>query len=55
MSKYKYSTFEDELNRKKIKGGVLRTLEFDKIIAALTEKASTVYAFIEAIIATKRP
>ena len=43
MSKYKYSTFEDELNRKKIKGGVLRTLEFDKIIAALTEKASTVY------------
>ena len=43
MSNYKYSTFEDELNRKRIRGGVLRTLEFDKIIAALNEKASTVY------------
>lgn len=40
---YKYTTFEDEEKRKKIKGRVLRVLEFDKIISALEKYARTDY------------
>lgn len=40
---YQYSTFEDELLRKQIKGRVLRILEFDRIIEKLTAFARTEY------------
>jgi len=40
---YQRSTFEEANARKKIKGRVLKTLEFDKIIGQLEDKAHTVY------------
>ena len=40
---YQRSTFEEVSARKKIRGRVLKTLEFDKIIGQLEDKAHTVY------------
>ena len=40
---YQRTTFEEANARKRIKGRVLKTLEFDKIIGQLEEKAHTVY------------
>ena len=40
---YQRSTFEEVSARKRIKGRVLKTLEFDKIIGQLEEMAHTVY------------
>ena len=40
---YEYLSFEDSLERKKIRGRVLNTLEFTKIREAVTSKARTQY------------
>ena len=40
---YEYMSFEDSLERKKIRGRVLNTLEFNKIREAVTAKARTQY------------
>lgn len=40
---YKYTTFEEEAERKKIKGRVLKVLEFDKVASKLEEYARTSY------------
>lgn len=40
---YKYLTFEEEAKRKQIKGRVLHTLEFDKIVTELEGLARTEY------------
>lgn len=40
---YEYLTFEEELNRKRIKGRVLKVLEFDKITIKLSSFARTSY------------
>ncbi len=40
---YKYTTFEEEAERKKIKGRVLKVLEYDKIASKLEEYARTSY------------
>lgn len=40
---YRYTTFEEEENRKKIRGRVLSVLEFDKIRTRLFEHAHTCY------------
>ncbi|SCW59783.1 DNA mismatch repair protein MutS2 [Ruminococcaceae bacterium YRB3002] len=40
---YKRTTFEEASAAKKIKGRVLTTLDFDKIVAMLEDKAATVY------------
>lgn len=40
---YRYTTFEEEAERKKIRGRVLKVLEFDKIINELSELARTPY------------
>ena len=40
---YEFMSFEDSLERKKIRGRVLNTLEFNKIREAVTAKARTQY------------
>ena len=40
---YEYMSFEDSLERKKIRGRVLNTLEFNKIRETVTSKARTAY------------
>ena len=40
---YKYTTFEEEAERKKIRGRVLTVLEFDKIKEKLLELTRTSY------------
>ena len=40
---YKYTTFEEEAERKKIRGRVLSVLEFDKIKDKLIESTRTSY------------
>ena len=39
---YKYTTFEEEAERKKIRGRVLTVLEFDKIKEKVAEAAAIV-------------
>ncbi len=54
---YKYTTFEEEAERKKIRGRVLSVLEFDKVINELKEKARTPYGrdLAEALVPTVDP
>ena len=40
---YEFMSFEDSLERKKIRGRVLNTLEFNKIREAVTARARTPY------------
>ena len=54
---YKYTTFEEEAERKKIRGRVLSVLEFDKVINELKEMARTPYGrgLAEALVPTTDP
>ena len=51
---YRYTTFEEEAERKKIRGRVLSVLEFDKVINELTGLARTPYGrgLAEALVPT---